>query len=181
MRLPVCFGVWVMMGTVVLAQPSAPQPESQPSAPRATTQAYGAWLLRCRQPLEQAGSARHLCEIAQIVQDQNRQMVAQFVLGQRGGVGDWLLMVQIPVNVATAAVLNLQVEGIDPILLPLRRCVGGSCFAEVALDEPAMGRLRQTSAASRGSVEYELGSGGMAKMPFSLEGFTVAFNALSTR
>ncbi len=166
-----------ILGLVTVSAASA-----QTEAPQAAvTTSYDAWIVRClRQPVE-PGSARSLCEMAQIVLDRNRQMVAQVVLVQRRGTEDWQLVAQIPVNVSVTTVVQLNVEGIDPIQLPLQRCVGNSCIAELNLDESTMGRLRQASATSPASIEYVLGNGGDMKMPFSLQGFTVAFNALSTQ
>jgi invasion protein IalB len=90
------------------------------------------------------------------------------------------LIVQVPVNASFATDMRIQTSDDDPgIIAPFTNCTPNGCFAEFALKDDMLKKLR--SAASVGKVSFADAGGRPVAVPISFNGFNAAFDALTKR
>jgi invasion protein IalB len=141
---------------------------------------FGDWAMRC----EQQPNGR-TCEMAQTIQDQQRQQpVAVVALGRAAKGQPLRLVAQVPVNVqvSEAARLVLEIPGRQeaPLALAFGKCVPQGCFAELELrDQAVLRRLRGRPADAAGRLEWRSAAGAEATIPVSFRGFVAAYDALA--
>jgi invasion protein IalB len=157
---------------------NAPTPAAR-TVPDRTSQAYGDWVVRCEnRPAEGSAPAARTCEMAQGVQNQAQQPVAQIAVGRPTRDQPWRLVVAVPVNILAAAPARLMAEDQGPpVPLQLRICVPTSCMLELELNEPLLRQLRSRDNGV-GRVEYKLANEAEMAIPLSFRGFAAAFEAL---
>lgn len=156
------------------AQTPAPVPAAAAATePQRTTATFGDWTLRCVRP-EHGTPA---CEVSQVLYDKS-QPVAQTALGRPTRGEAMRLTVQVPPNVLLATAPRLLgAEGDAPIELTWRRCLPVGCFADAALTEDQVKRLRGRT--ENGRVVFQDGAGREAAIPFVPRGLPQALDALS--
>jgi invasion protein IalB len=171
------------------AQAQAPQPAAPPAAsangdaPERTSAQFGDWTVQCV-VLPQGN--RRACEMAQPVQDQQRQQtVAIVALGRPGPGQPMKLAARVPVNVTVTQPARLMLDGPanaanEPLSLPFARCTVApvGCFAELNVPDAALRRLRSRPADQAGRVVWRDAVGNEASIPVSFRGFAPAYEAL---
>ncbi|MDJ0387706.1 invasion associated locus B family protein [Roseomonas sp. E05] len=164
------------------ARPAAPA--ATPAAPAApvperTSSSYGDWVVRCEnRAAEGTTSASRICEMAQGVQNQQQQPIAQIAVGRLARSQPWRLIVAVPANVfAPGATRLLPEEGGQPVPLQLRTCTPANCTLEAELTEALQRRLRSREG-GMGRIEYKLANESDMSIPVSFRGFGTAFDAL---
>jgi invasion protein IalB len=168
------------------AQPAprgAPADGSAPiqAQPERTSAQFGDWTVQCA--IVNPGS-RRVCEMAQTVQDQQRQQaVAVIAVGRAAKDQPVKLAARVPVNVQVTHPVRLQLEGnagADTLTLGFERCTISplGCFAETQLREEVLRRLRARAADQGGRLVWRDAAGGEAAVPISFRGFAAAYEAL---
>lgn len=164
--------------------PAAAAPAAEATdGPERTAAQFGDWTVQCV-TVPQGG--RRICEMAQTVQDQQRQQpIAVIAVGRAARDQPLKLAVRVPVNVRVSDPARLVLEGPagpanEPVALPFQRCsiqpVG--CFAEAELRDDALRRLRTRPADRPGRVAWRDVAGAEIAVPVSFRGFAAAWDAL---
>jgi invasion protein IalB len=158
----------------------APSPGGEAGGPERTSAQFGDWMVQCV-VLPQTG--RRACEMAQTVQDPQRQQpVAVVALGRAAKEQPLKLAIRVPVNVLVSAPAQLVLEGSagEPVALAFQRCTINpvGCFAERELREDLLRRLRARPAEQAARIAWRDAGGGEAAIPVSFRGFAAAYDAL---
>jgi invasion protein IalB len=167
-----------------MAQPSSPKPRNSPpvtakpaaappAAPDLTTETYGDWILRCRP----AGDVRQ-CEMSQTLMLQGQTApVAAVAVGRERKGAPLRLVLQLPVNLAFSSPAKVQYASNQELDLDFRRCMPSGCFADAALTDGILSRIRSQSdpliMKFRDATERDI------SLPISTKGFGAATDALS--
>ncbi len=176
--------LWAVLAvTGVSAQTAAPPPVAPPPAvsqtPERTTASFGDWTLRCERPSTPVGAPR-ICEVAQAIQVQGQQgPIAQLAIGRVQKTDPLKLTIVLPNNVTLTSGPKIAAEEKDGQLVDSvwQRCVPGGCFADVALRDDLLRRLRARS--EPGRIEFRDASGQEIRLPFSNRGLAQALDALA--
>lgn len=153
--------------------PAAPAADAKPAGPDMTTETYGDWVMRCRQ----ANSVKR-CEVSQTIVIQGQaNPLAMIAIGREKAGDPMRMVVQLPVNIAfEGGVKATLADGTQGAELGYRRCLPAGCFADVVLDEGALGSLtRQTEP---GLVKFKDAGNREIALPLSLKGLSMAIEAL---
>jgi len=161
------------------ARAAAPAATPAAPAPERTSSSYGDWVVRCEnRAAEGSAPAGRICEMAQGVQNQQQQPIAQIAVGRLLRSQPWRLIVAVPVNVfAPGAARLLPEEGGQAVPLQLRLCTPVSCTLETEMTEALQRRLRGREG-GMGRIEYKLANESDMSLPVSFRGFGTAFDAL---
>ena len=166
------------------APPAAPQAANEGGGPERTTAQFGDWAVQCAVlPQGTANASRRICEMAQLVQDQQRQQpVAVVAIGRTAKEQPMRIAVRVPVNVIVSAPAQLVLDGTpgEPATLGFTRCTLSpvGCFAERELRDDLLRRLRGRAPEQGGRIVWRDGGGGEASIPVSFRGFAAAYEAL---
>lgn len=150
---------------------------TQAVLPSQTTATFGDWVFRCVRLGE--NPAARICEILQQVQAaQNGKttILANIAVGRLGPSKPLLFTVGLPANLTLAAGVGLRINEKALSALKFERCASGLCFASAALTNELTSQLRGAGEGSR--IEYQSAAGEPISVPFSLEGFSQALDAL---
>lgn len=168
------------------AAPASPAPapasaQASSTFPSQTAATYGDWVHRCVRV--GADAAQQSCEIVQQVQaNQGGQVVPVLTLavGRPGPQAPLQISALLPVNISFSAPPALAVEGAAASELRFVRCVGSSCFASVVVSDALLAKLRDV--ATKGPrIEFRNAAEAPVAVPFSLNGFGQALDALQAR
>ncbi|HRI90508.1 MAG TPA: invasion associated locus B family protein [Accumulibacter sp.] len=177
----------VLAGQVAAQAPAPSAPAATPPAaaaavsqvPERTTATFGDWTLRCERPATPV-NAQRVCEIAQAIQVQGQQgPVAQLAIGRVQKSDPLKLTIVLPNNVTLTAAPKIAAEDKDGQLVDAvwQRCVPGGCFADVALRDDMLRRLR--ARIEPGRIEFRDAAGQQLRLPFSNRGLAQALDALA--
>lgn len=173
-------------GTALAQQrPTAPAtpPPATPSAgpeagPERTTAQFGEWAVQC----VALAQGRRICEMAQTVQDSQRnQPIAVIAIGRMAKDQPLRLAVRVPVNVLVTQPAQLLLDGGGaPVPLGFTRCsiVPVGCFAERELQDDLLRRLRSRPAEQAGRIAWREATGQETAIPITFRGFAAAYEAL---
>jgi invasion protein IalB len=166
---------------------AAPSPtlSDVPAAERTTAQ-FADWGMQCvpRPPAPQGQPAQtgKLCEILQIVQNQQQQPVSVLAVGRAQRTDPLKMVVRLPASVLVNTPVRMVFEGNEAALtLPFRHCLPTppSCFAEIDMrDESLVRRLRIRTAEQGARLEWRDPAGNPQQVPVSFRGFSAALDAL---
>lgn len=155
-----------------------PQPASEPArVPTQTTTTFGAWTLKCMQPL--LPGRQRLCEIFQhieAVQGDQRFTLLTVAVGQVLAAESMVLSVAMPSNVSLRHRVTLTARDEPITYLDFVRCAVGTCVASVDAKTSMLAMLREESGPAR--IEYRSASEAQVAIPLSLIGFPQALEAL---
>jgi invasion protein IalB len=88
------------------------------------------------------------------------------------------LVLQLPVNVSFLANVRIRIDDSDPgLAAPFARCVPAGCFADFAINEQTLRKLR--AASGTGKISYSDAGGRDVAVPLLFKGFNQAFEALA--
>jgi invasion protein IalB len=159
-----------------------PAPAGQaPSAdePQRTTATYGDWVVQC--VTNTNPPSEPVCDMAQVTQLQGKNVPFSRVAVAHPDKSQPLkLTVQVPINASFATEVNIQAGDDDPgIIAPFTACTPNGCFAEFALKDDMLKKLR--AATSVGKVSFADAGGHAVTVPISFNGFAAAFDALAKK
>ncbi len=160
--------------TEPVTQADAHKATAANAGPDMTSETYGDWILRCRQP-----DGEKVCELTQtlVVQGQTNP-VALIAVGREKKADPLKLLIQLPTNITFEGGVRAQFSdnttGLD---LTYKRCLPSGCFAELMLTNDLIGKLKAQSDA--GSIKFKDGLGRDAALPMSFKGFPSVIDALS--
>ena len=180
--------VAALMGFVAAAPLGAAEP-AKPAPPPSSTvvQKFDDWSLQCRSdaaPKDASAKPQaRQCEVVQTVQALNEakqpaQVIAQLAFGRLAVGSPWLLTAALPPNVSLPSAVRIGNDGDTKFSLVLdwRKCLPGSCLANVQLDETSMTSLASRSGSNY--VEWSSASGQSVRLALSFKGFEQALKAL---
>jgi len=170
--------VWLALASAASAQQTAPTPAPS-QTPNRTTTTYADWTLVC--DTRSGPPSQKICEIMQVVQAQVQGKNVPFSIivvtpPRNGQPGKFV--VRVPSNATLSTNVRIQAGDADPgIAAPFARCGPPGCFADFALSEDVLGKLRAASGA--GKVTYADFTGHAVTVPLSFKGFDQAIDALA--
>ncbi len=159
--------------------PAAPAAAATPEAgPERTSAQFGEWAVQC----VALAQGRRVCEMAQTVQDtQRNQPIAVIAIGRIAKDQPLRFAVRVPVNVQVTQPAQLLLEGGGaPVALGFTRCsiVPVGCFAERELPDDLLRRLRTRPAEQAGRIAWREATGQETAIPITFRGFAAAYDAL---
>ena len=181
---------WVVALAAILPGAAMAQAPAAPSAsadgPERTTAQFGDWGMQCVPRPPAAGSTApstgKLCEILQIVQNQQQQPVSVLAVGRAQRTDPLKLVARLPAAVLVNTPVRMVFEGNEAALtMPFRHCLPQppACFAEIELrDESLLRRLRTRPAEQGARLEWRDPAGNSQQVPVSFRGFSGALDAL---
>ncbi len=149
--------------------PAASGPRTvEPEPDEFDIEVFGTWTYLCRS-LPQGPT----CYAWFRIENAETRVVVMALVAAYGPAGP-ALSVKVPGGVDLAAGVTLRVEGEALPTLPIVTCAPEGCFAELALDEATLAKLR---AAKSGTVEVRAG-GEPKAWTASFDGFSQAFDRI---
>jgi len=140
------------------------------SAVRST---HGAWAVICDTP---PGASSEQCVMMQnVVADDRPEIGLSVVVLRTADRTAEILRVLAPLGVLLPNGLGLNIDGQDIGRAYFVRCFDDGCYAEVILEEPLLGNLRDGDLAT--FIVFQTPEEGIG-IPVELEGFAEGFSAL---
>ncbi len=159
--------------------------------PSATTETYGNWTYRCAQiasPSEQAATPEAstgetpakpeaantmVCETSQVLQDANRNVIAQIAFGIAPATQDKLVIVfQVPQGTLLSSPVRFGAEGLkDSIEAEYVTCYEQICLARAEIESKT---IRKFGESENGALEFADRSGRKINVLLSFDGMTAA-------
>lgn len=148
----------------------APATAQDQSAVRST---HGAWTVICDTP---PGASSEQCVMMQnVVADDRPEIGLSVVVLRTADRTTEILRVLAPLGVLLPNGLGLNIDGQDIGRAYFVRCFDDGCYAEVILEEPLLGNLRDGDLAT--FIVFQTPEEGIG-IPVELEGFAEGFSAL---
>jgi invasion protein IalB len=168
------------------APAQTPRPATAPAAtapafPSQTSATYADWVHRCVR--SGADMAQQNCEILQQVQsNQGGQIVSTLTLavGRPTPQAPLQITALLPVNVNFSAPPSLTVEGGASTEMRWVACAGTSCIVSTVASDALIAKLRD-AATKNPRIEFRNAGDVPVAVPFSLNGFGAALDALQAR
>ena len=145
--------------------------------PQRTTATYADWVVQC-ETLAGRTPAK-VCDMAQVTEVKGRDLPFSRISVSFPGHGDPVkLTVQVPVNVSFSTSVHIQTSQADPgVVAPFSHCIPAGCFADFALKDDILKKLRAAHGAGR--LSFADSAGRQIVIPMSFNGFNEAFQALT--
>lgn len=157
----------------------APTPAAPVGAePGSTSASYGDWVLRC-QRIGEGDKAQRVCEVAQMIQVQNRRdPIAEIALGRLATDSALRLTAALPPSVSFPSTVEVaSATGDAAVQLQWRRCVPGGCFADGVPGDEALRAWRGSTGG--GKLTFKDAGGHAVTLPLSFRGLAQALDALA--
>jgi invasion protein IalB len=149
---------------------AAPALAQQSGAIRST---HGAWAIVCDTP---PGASGEQCAMMQnVVADDRPEIGLSVVVLRTADNTAEILRVLAPLGVLLPNGLGLNIDGQDIGRAYFVRCFDDGCYAEVILEEPLLGNLRDGELAT--FIVFQTPEEGIG-IPVELEGFGASYDAL---
>lgn len=145
---------------------------------------FGDWGFICSKP-DQGENPKESCNLFQTAVlnqtvEEGAEPQAQRVLltriGYLEGNENPVLLITTPLGVLLPMGVVVEVEGHDPIRIPMQRCDGGGCLAYVIMEQPFIDACKKGTEAK--VTFYDPQQRGIS-IPLSLKGFTKGLSELS--
>jgi invasion protein IalB len=136
---------------------------------------YGAWKLRCGQPL---GSKREKCALVQelALEDRKNMFLTVILLRTSEGGDRKILRVVAPLQVLMPPGLGLKVDGVDVGHVPFIKCYHIGCVAEVVANDELLSKFASGQTAS--FIVFPTQESGVG-FPAPLAGFSEGLKGLN--
>ena len=165
--------------------PAAPRPApgaapaAQGEAPQQTTATYGDWVLQC--VTNTNPPSQEVCDMAQVTQVQGKNLPFSRIAIAHPEKGQPVkLVAQVPVNASFGTSVHIQTSDDEPgIIAPFTNCIPNGCFAEFALNDDMLKKLRAASGV--GKLSFADAGAHPLSVPIAFNGFGQAFDALSKK
>jgi invasion protein IalB len=153
-----------------LSSAAMPAGAQQSGAVRST---HGAWSIICDTP---AGASSEQCIMMQnVVAEDRADLGLSVVILKTADRKAEIMRVLAPLGVLLPNGLGLYIDGEDIGRAYFVRCFEDGCYAEVILEEPLLGNLRDGEEAT--FIVFQTPEEGIG-IPVSLDGFAEGFDAL---
>lgn len=147
---------------------------------------FGDWGFICNTPDKQQEDVRESCNLFQTAlmngqqdgekaEGAQQQRVLLTRVGYLQDIEHPVLLITAPLGILLPMGINVEVEGHDPIRIPLQRCDAGGCLGFVAMEGPFIDAMKKGSEAK--VTFYDAQRRGVT-IPLSLKGFTRGIQAL---
>jgi invasion protein IalB len=137
-------------------------------------QVFQDWTVNCQAMPEKP--TIEACFIRQnIVETESKEPVMQVAVGYLGADGAPAALVSLPLGIRLPPGVELAVDKEPQGELQFERCLPNGCQVQFLLDDKLLSAFRSGIA---GEVTFQDGTGRAVAVPFSLKGFTAAFNSL---
>ena len=161
----------------------APQPgqqPAQPGQPAPRSEVFGDWTAICRARPDGSGEN---CVMGQTVSNQSdggeARPLMQVVVGRLQETGGFGMRINIALAMGLTVPTGVSV-GVDqnnPVQHPIQRCIPAGCEINIVLDQA---QIAQFQRGVSGNITFQDFAGQPITLPFSLRGFTAAFNLVSS-
>lgn len=164
-------------------------PHASAEKPSVTTETYGNWTYRCAQiasPSDQVGtpaagetpakpeaSPTMVCETSQVLQDAERNVIAQIAFGTIPGTpGKLVIVFQVPQGTLLSSPVRFGTEGLkDSVEAEYVTCYQQICLARAEIETET---IRKFGLSENGTLEFADRSGRKISVLLSLDGMTAA-------
>ncbi len=174
------------LGALALAVPTATaqQAQTQPQLPQqpgaqqglpsdARTQTHGDWTTVCR---DNAQGGENCIMVQGVTSNQSGERVMEVIVGRLRSSGQLGMVITLPLAISLPPGATVGIDQAQPETYAFQRCLPTGCQIEMLLDETLIERMKR---GSRGGVAFRDLSGQSITIPFSLTGFTAAFNVVA--
>ena len=166
-----------LLGAPAAAQQAPQQPQQgQPGQPAPRSQVFGDWTTICRARPEGGEN----CVMGQTVTNQSEgeaRPIMEVVVGRLQDGGGFGMRITLPLGITLAGGATVGVDQNNPDQYAFQRCIPTGCQIDILLDEA---RVAQLQRGAQGSITFRDFSGQPVTLPFSLSGFTAAFNLVAS-
>lgn len=132
------------------------------------------WTVNCQAMPEKP--TIEACFIRQnVVESESKQPVMQVAAGYLGTSGKPAAVISLPLGIRLPPGVNLKIDKEPRGDLQFERCLPNGCQVQFLLDDQL---LKSFKSGIEGEVAFEDGTGRPVAVPFSLKGFTAAFDSL---
>ncbi|KAB7613726.1 hypothetical protein F9L33_10150 [Amylibacter sp. SFDW26] len=141
------------------------------------------WTYRC-QKYEANSKGVNICELGQSVQvEQDGKPIEVLNISlskadDKAGKVDWALIILTPLDVHLPSDFGLKLGARKPIVTRYRNCTSLGCWVVVPVTANVLAGLKK---AREGAGFFRLTDGQVVKVVFSLQGFTQAYNKLTSQ
>ena len=157
--------------------PAAPAaPEAAPAVERtSTSESFTDWTLECFEPAFESGA----CQITHRVTAGNAQQVVMvFALSAASADGDAAIQIALPLGISLPAGVQLAIGDGYQNHIALERCTPQGCIVEGTGSRELLAAMKRGAS---GTLVVQNEQGRPIQLPFSLNGFTAAFTAMTER
>lgn len=157
-------------------QPGTPQ---QPGAGQqglpsdARTETHGDWTTVCRDRPE---GGENCIMVQGVTSNQSGQRVMEVIVGRLRKSGQLGMVITLPLGISLPPGATVGIDQAEPETYAFQRCLPTGCQIEMLLDDTIIERMKR---GNRGGVAFRDLSGQSITIPFSLNGFTAAFNVVA--
>ncbi len=143
---------------------------AQDSVITITTKAIGDWNVRCEQI---KGGEKSCVMMQQSFAKSSGQRVIQSNIAKVDGGS--LMSILLPLGIYLPAGATIQFDEQKPTKFLISFCDRDGCFVNQKVDKKLLGQLKKSKSAK---ITIEVNEGQVVDVPFSVNGFTAAFDAL---
>jgi len=120
-------------------------------------------------------SKQEVCNIFQNVTNEKNNVVLQIAIGYPPGSTNAQALITLPLGVFLQTGIEFKPGTAKAFRTPFGVCVKTGCIAVIHLSDDIVKGMKS---GSKGSVKFAAGKKQVIELPFSLSGFTAAFNSL---
>lgn len=135
--------------------------------------AFDDWAIGCEAPPQ--GDEKVCFTFQNIVLQEGGQRLLHVAAGYIGPEGGPIAVLTLPLGINLVPGIALQIDQAEAWRLAAERCLPDGCKFGLVLDKD---RLWTFKAGNGGRVVFQDGGGRNINVPFSLKGFTAAFESL---
>jgi invasion protein IalB len=147
-------------------------PAAEPASRTQSTQAFDDWTLECFEPAFDDGA----CQVThRVLSGGSNQVVMVMALSAAAENGPVSIQMALPLGIALAPGVGVVVGNGYQSRIPLDRCTPQGCIVEGTGSAEFLAALKREA---RGALVVENEQGQQIQLPFSLNGFTAAFDQM---
>lgn len=161
----------LMVGTVLGTPALAQAPQQGAAKPGRGNEP--AWATRC---LAAERGAALTCVMEQRLLNQGGQLVAAVIVRVSGADPEPELAMQLPLGIDLAQGVRMRIDQGAEQQLAVRTCESSGCYLEIPLPEELLGKLK---AGQTLTLQLKPMEGEAVSLPFTLAGFTAAYNKIA--
>jgi len=162
----------LVLGALAAGSALAQAPAQQGSA-KPTRGNEPAWATRCLAPER---GAVLTCVMEQRLLNQGGQLVAAVIVRVSGDDPEPELAMQLPLGIDLAQGVRMKVDQGAAEQLAVRTCESSGCYLEIPLSDELLAKLK---AGQTLTLQLKPMEGEAVSLPFTLTGFTAAFNKIA--
>ncbi len=135
---------------------------------------YKDWTIGCEKLDE--SSKKQLCHtFLNVTNKESKKPVMQVAVGYLPGQNNPQVLITLPLGVMLVPGLEFSGGTMKPVRIPYSVCTPNGCTAGLILEKEMVNKLKS---GDKGKVKFASVQNQVLEIPFSLSGFTAAFNSL---